>query len=69
MTEAHQGLPTGRIVHISHATKSQTYFCVGQCGDEVRPIQGEVMPWHYRHEENDACPYLAAHRGDGWGPH
>jgi competence CoiA-like predicted nuclease len=67
MTEAHQRSPTGSRVHISHATKADTYFC-GQCGDEVRPIQGQVMPWHYRHKKNDACPYLAAHQGDGWGP-
>jgi hypothetical protein len=26
------------------------------------------MPWHFRHGSNNACEYLAAHPGEGWGP-
>lgn len=68
MVEAHEGSPTGRLVHIGRADKDRSYYCAGDCGDEVRPIQGTQMPWHYRHRENPECPYLQAHRGEGWGP-
>jgi len=68
MVEAHEGSPTGPIVHISDADKDQSYFCIGHCGAEVIPVQGEQMPWHYRHKEPSECPYLQAHRGEGWDP-
>jgi hypothetical protein len=68
MVEAHEGLRTGPIVHISRANRANAYFCIGHCGDQVIPVQGPHMPWHYRHREDSTCPYLQAHRGEGWGP-
>jgi hypothetical protein len=68
MIEAHEGTQDGPVIHIQHANDDNTYYCRGRCGDTVIPVQGEVMPWHYRHTKKDDCSYLQAHRGEGWGP-
>jgi hypothetical protein len=66
MIEAHEGTPTGRLVHIQHADRTNSYYC--PLGHEVRPIQGAVLPWHYRHTTEDECAYLQDHPSEGWTP-
>jgi hypothetical protein len=68
MVEASEGAPNGPTVHIQNAVRQRTYFCLGNCGDTVTPVQGDDMPWHYRHRENSDCPYRRAHQGEGWRP-
>jgi competence CoiA-like predicted nuclease len=68
MVEAHEGSSRGPIVNIRNADKDRSYYCIGRCDDEVRPVQGSKMPWHYRHRENPDCPYLQAHQGEGLKP-
>jgi competence CoiA-like predicted nuclease len=66
MIEAHERTPHGPLVHVNNARKDRSYFC--DCGDEVRPIQGTQMPWHFRHRVDPRCPFLQGHPGEGWGP-
>ena len=66
MTYAREGSTSGNLVHIENADSESIYFCPE--GHEVRPIQGNEMPWHYRHISERECAYLQVHPGDGWNP-
>lgn len=66
MIEAHASTPTGPVVHIKDATASGSYFCAN--GHEVGPVQGNTLPWHYRHREVANCSIVEDDPDVGWGP-
>lgn len=63
MVEAREGSKTGPMVHIKDAVKQKVYYCAN--GHKLRPIQGRLMPWHYRHVRDRNCAFQPS---DGWDP-
>lgn len=54
----------GQTVHVRDALKKENYYCEF-CQDQMRPHQGQFMPWHFEHTTNNNCEEIKKNKGLG----